>query len=86
MPTMAPGMGGTAPVNNPMNLVQKMIFNKMYQANPVIRNSDGTTTSFRDLLDQSQGMSPEQAFQQRGLDFNQFQNIDPMQIKSMMGF
>lgn len=83
---MGQGMGAPAPINNgPMGFVQRMIFNKLYQSNPVVKNQDGTTTSFRELIDQTQGMTPEQAFQQRGLDYNQFQNVDPMQIKNRLG-
>lgn len=83
---MGPGMGAPAPTNNgPMGFIQRMIFNKLYQSNPVVKNQDGTTTSFRELIDQTQGMSPEEAFQQRGLDYNQFQNVDPMQIKNRLG-
>lgn len=79
-------MGAPAPTNNgPMGFIQRMIFNKLYQSNPVVKNQDGTTTSFRELIDQTQGMTPEEAFQQRGLDYNQFQNVDPMQIKNRLG-
>ncbi len=81
---------GLAPVNNqmagasvpgpinsgPMNLMQRMIFNKMYQSNP----------QFRQFADSMQGKTPEQAFQEQGLDYSQFQNINPAQIKNMLGF
>ena len=60
----------------PGNLMQRMIFNRMYQSNP----------QFRQFADSMQGKSPEQAFQEQGLDYSQFQNISPAQIKNMLGF
>lgn len=68
----------TAPVNNggPLGLVQKMIFNRMYQSNP----------QFRQLADSVKGQTPEQAFQERGYNYDQFKNINPNQIKNMLGF
>lgn len=60
----------------PGNLVQRMIFNRMYQSNP----------QFRQFADSMQGKSPEQAFQEQGLDYSQFQNISPAQIRNMLGF
>ena len=59
-----------------MDLMQRMIFNKLYNTNP----------KFRDLADRVRDKTPEQAFQEQGLDYNQFQNIDPTQIKNMLGF
>lgn len=60
----------------PGNLIQRMIFNRMYQSNP----------QFRQFADSMQGKTPEQAFQEQGLDYSQFQNINPAQIKNMLGF
>ena len=42
-----------------------VLFNQMYQNNP----------QFRQFADSMRGKSPEQAFQERGLDFNQFRNM-----------
>lgn len=41
------------------------IFNQMYQNNP----------NFRHFADQVRNMTPEQAFNKYGLDFNQFRNL-----------
>ena len=76
MPPMGnPGMG-TAPINGgPMGMMQQMIFNKLYQGNP----------KFRQFADSMQGKTPEQAFQEQGLDYSQYQNMDPSQIGRMLG-
>lgn len=77
VPSSMPG-----PINPPMNqggpgnIIQRMIFNRMYQNNP----------QFRQFADSMQGKTPEQAFQEQGLDYSQFQNINPAQIKNMLGF
>ena len=63
------------PLGGPANLMQRLIFNKMYQSNP----------QFRAFADSMQGKSPEQAFQEQGLDYNQFRDINPNQIKQMLG-
>ena len=69
-------------MNSPMNqggpgsILQRMIFNRMYQSNP----------QFKQFADSMQGKTPEQAFQEQGLDYSQFQNINPAQIKNMLGF
>ena len=82
---MGPGMGINnqapnsmqGPTNNfgPSGLIQKMIFNRMYQSN----------RQFRQFADSMQGKTPEQAFQEQGLDYSQFRNINPAQIKNMLG-
>ena len=59
----------------PGDMIQRMIFNRMYQSNP----------QFRQFADSMQGKTPEQAFQEQGLDYSQFQNINPAQIKNMLG-
>lgn len=59
----------------PGNLIQRMIFNSLYQSNP----------KFREFANSMQGKTPEQAFQEQGLDYSQFQNINPAQIKNMLG-
>lgn len=41
------------------------VFNSMYQSNP----------NFRQFADQVRNKTPEQAFSQYGLDFNQFRNF-----------
>ena len=41
------------------------VFNQMYNTNP----------AFKQFADQMKGVSPEQAFKQNGLDFNQFKNL-----------
>ena len=43
----------------------------MYQNNPVL--PDGR--SFRDVFNQVRNMTPEEAFRQNGLDFNQVRNL-----------
>ena len=80
-PAVNPMATGSMPgqTNNgggPLNLMGQMIFNKMYQANP----------QFRQFADSMQGKTPEQAFQEQGLDYSQFQNVNPAQIKRMLGF
>lgn len=68
----------TNPINQsgPGSILQRLIFNKMYQNNP----------QFRQFADSMQGKTPEQAFQEQGLDYSQYQNITPAQIKTMLGF
>ena len=41
-----------------------VIFNQMYQNNP----------QFRQFADSMRGKTPDQAFRENGLDFNQFKN------------
>ena len=60
----------------PGNLVQQMIFNRLYRSNP----------QFRAFADSMRGQDPQQAFQERGLDYSQFQNMDIGQVKRMLGF
>lgn len=60
----------------PGGILQNFIFNKLYQSNP----------QFKSFADSMQGKTPEQAFQECGLDYSQFQNISPNQIKDMLGF
>jgi len=73
-----PGPINQPPMNNggPGNMIQNMIFNKLYQSNP----------QFRQFADSMRGKTPEQAFQEQGLDYSQYQNIGPEQIKNMLGF
>lgn len=71
---------GPAPSNpqqlgGPDNFMQRMIFNKLYQSNP----------RFRAVADSVRGQNPQQAFQERGLDYNQFQNMDINQVRRMLG-
>jgi len=75
MPPMGNGMGA-APINaGPMNMMQQMIINTLYQRSP----------QFRELFNNMQGKTPEQGFQEKGLDYSQYQNIDPSQIGRMLG-
>ena len=68
--------GITGQTNGGLNgMLQRMIFNKLYNSNP----------QFRAFADQMRDKTPEQAFQEQGLDYNQFQNINPAQIKNMLG-
>ena len=60
----------------PLGSIQQMIFNRLYQSNP----------QFRNFADSMQGKTPEQAFQEQGLDYSQFQNVNPNQIMNMLGF
>jgi hypothetical protein len=55
--------------------VQRMIFNKLYRSNP----------QFRNFADSMAGQNPQQAFQSQGLDYNQFQSMDPNQVGQMLG-
>ena len=76
IPNSMPGPINQPPVNNGRgNIIQQMIFNKMYQSNP----------QFRQFADSMRGKTPEQAFQEQGLDYSQYQNINPAQIKNMLG-
>ncbi len=43
----------------------EQLFNQMYQSNP----------QFRDFANSMKGKTPEQAFKERGLDFNSFKNM-----------
>lgn len=52
-----------------------MIFNKLYNTNP----------QFRQFADSMQGKTPEQAFQEQGLDYEQFKRVSPEQIKQSFG-
>lgn len=60
----------------PDSPMQRMVVNMMYQRFP----------KFRELVDSVRGQDPVQACQQRGVDFNQLQNIDMNQIRQMFGF
>ena len=71
-----PAPSNQQPLGGPANLMQQMIFNRLYQSNP----------QFRAFADSMRGQDPQQAFQERGLDYSQFQNIDANQIKRMLGF
>ncbi len=42
-----------------------VLFNQMYQNNP----------QFKQFADSMRGKTPEQAFQENGLDFNRFKNL-----------
>ena len=95
MPPMAGGMGPNnqgpnsmpGPINqpmpgqNPMDMMGQMIFNRMYQSIPRFRQFADSM-----IADSMQGKTPEQAFQEQGLDYSQFQNVNPAQIKNMLGF
>jgi hypothetical protein len=71
------GQGQTAPINNgPGAVIERMIFNTMYRNNP----------QFRELADSVQNQSPQQAFQERGIDMNQYMNVNPNTIRQMLGF
>ena len=84
MGTMGQGMAGNQtgmPITNQptqqnqMNPMERMIFEKLYQTNP----------KFREFANSVKNMSPEQAFRDRGLDYNQYRNIGPDQIMKSMG-
>ena len=61
--------------NSQMNPIQTMIFNKMYQSNP----------NFRQFANRMMGKTPEQGFGECGLDYNQYRNVDPNQIRNTFG-
>lgn len=63
-------------LGGPANLIQQSIFNRLYQSNP----------QFRQFADSVRGQDPQQAFQARGLDYSQFQNVDISQIRQLLGF
>ena len=76
---MATGMGATTATNQPsgpLGMMQQMIFNKMYQSNMF---------NFRQFADSMRGKTPEQAFQEAGLNYSQYQNVDPAQIRNAFG-
>ena len=58
---------------NPIQQLQRLkasgssnaVFNQMYNSNP----------NFRQFADQVRNMTPEDAFRQHGLDFNQFKGL-----------
>ena len=52
-------------INQLKNSNPQSLFNQMYQSNP----------QFRDFANSLKGKTPEQAFQERGLDFNSFKNM-----------
>lgn len=60
----------------PSGMLQSLIFNSLYQRNP----------QFRQFADSMRGKTPEQAFQEQGLDYNQYRDMDANQIKNMLGF
>lgn len=70
-----PGPSNPQQLGGPANFMQQMIFNKLYQSNP----------QFRAFADSMRGQNPQQAFQERGLDYNQFQNMDINQVRRMLG-
>lgn len=74
-PMAAGSMQGPTNQGGPAGLIQNMIFNKMYRSNP----------NFRQFADSMRGRSPEEAFKEQGLDYSQFQNVNPNQIKNMLG-
>lgn len=76
VPNSMPGPINQPMNNNPMNMLEQMIFNRLYQGNP----------KFREFADSMQGKTPQQAFQEKGLDYSQYQNMNPAQIKNMLGF
>lgn len=43
----------------------EQMFNQMYQSNP----------QFRDFANSMKGKTPEQAFQEKGFDYNSFKNM-----------
>ena len=60
----------------PMNGIQQMIFNNLYNNNP----------QFRAFADSMRGKDPQQEFQSRGLDYNQYKDLGPEQLRNMLGF
>ena len=75
-PPMPTGMGVPNQPAGPMNVMQQMIFNNLYNNNP----------DFRQLADSVMSKTPEQAFQEYGLDYNQFRNVNPEQVyNGLMG-
>ena len=69
---MASSIFGKPNGNSILAVVQQLrngnpqaIYSQMYQTDP----------RFRQFADSMRGKSPEQAFQENGLDFNQFKNM-----------
>lgn len=71
----APQPPTTTNHTGPVAMMQQMIFNNLYQNN----------AQFKQFADSMMGKNPVQAFQEQGLDYNQYKNIDPMQIKNAFG-
>ena len=67
--------GPTNQPSQPMNPIERMIFNTLYRVNP----------QFRQLADEVSGMTPEQAFQAKGQDYSQYQNVNSNQVRQMLG-
>ena len=65
----SPKNSGNSVINMVNNLKAQgsssALFNQMYQNNP----------NFKQFADQVRNMTPDQAFSQYGLDFNQFRNL-----------
>lgn len=76
VPNSMPGQINPQQASGPLGFMQNMIFNRLYNSNP----------QFKQFADSMQGMTPEQAFQQQGLDYNQYKNMTPEQIMRMAGF
>ena len=62
--------------SGPMGMIERMIYNRLYQSNP----------AFRNLANEVGNMTPEQAFQAKGVDINQVGNINPNQVRQFLGF
>lgn len=76
IPMQQPSMQSVPQQNSQMNSMQSMIFNMLYSRNP----------QFKQFADSMRGKTPEQAFQENGLNYSQYQNIGPEQIyNGMMG-
>ena len=76
IPNPQPAQGiGPSQSSGPMEMIQRMIFNKLYNGYP----------QFRQFADSMQRKTPEQAFQECGLDYNQYRNVDPNQIINRFG-
>lgn len=67
--------GPTSQLSPQMNPMERMIFNTLYRVNP----------QFRQLADEVGGMTPEQAFQAKGQDYSQYQNVNSNQVRQMLG-
>lgn len=62
--------------SGPLGMIQNMIFNRLYSTNP----------QFKQFADSMQNKTPEQAFQEQGLDYNKYKDMNPEQIRQMLGF
>ena len=70
---MASSLFGTNSGNSVLNAVNA--FRSLGNPQAVYQQFYNTNPQFRQFADSMQGKTPEQAFRENGLDFNQFRNL-----------